>query len=154
MFLLSVQDHYGTVVSISNFRLTRDIVFLKPEAKSCERVYGDDNPVFEVIYNGVVDGDETLLANNIHNDFKCSADKLSNVGEYPITLSCTGSVNGYEIKKCNSGILTVQKAVINVSCNDLEREYGDSNPVPTITYNGFKNGENIEVLSKCATYNI
>lgn len=154
MFLLSVQDHYGTVTSISNCKLTRESIFLEPEAKSCEREYGNNNPEFEVVYNYVIPGDESIVANNIRATFECSANKLSNVGEYPISLSCTGSVNGYEIKKCHNGILTVKNALVNVSCNDLTREYGDPNPIPTINYDGFKNGDNINMLLQPAVYSI
>lgn len=153
MFRLSVDACYANTV-ISNCTITRESVFLEPEAKSCERMYGDDNPAFEVIYKGVVAGDESLLATNIHANFECSANKLSNVGEYPIKLSCTGSVSGYEIKKCIDGILTVQKALVNVSCNDMVREYGDPNPEPTIIYDGFKNGEDKDILSTLAIYDI
>lgn len=154
MFLLSVQDHYGIVTSISNCILTRESMFLKPEVRSCKREYGDENPAFEVIYKGVVAGDESLLATNIHANIECSANKFSNVGEYPIKLSCTGYVSGYEIKGSTDGILTVQKALINVSCNDMVREYGDPNPEPTIIYDGFKNGEDKDILSTLATYDI
>ncbi len=153
MFRFSVNASYGNAV-ISDCKITRESIFLELEASSCERVYGDANPAFEVVYTGIVPGDESLIATNILPNFECAANELSNVGEYPINLACTGSVSGYEIQKYKVGTLKITPAPIIVSCNNIEREYGEINPVPTIEYTGFKNGENENVLSSRAIYNI
>ena len=154
MFLLSVQDHYGTVTSISNCKLSRELMFLEPEAVSCEREYGDENPNFEVVLNGLIAGDEALAKSRIKSTFNCDANKFSNIGTYPIKLNCSGSIDGYEIKKIKDGELKVNPATITVSCNDIERLYGDTNPSPTIKYNNFKNDENESVLTNRASYTI
>ena len=153
MYSLSVNACYANTV-ISNCKLTRESIFLEPQAKSLEKEYGEINPKFEIGFNGVIAGDESLIADNIHASFECDANAFSDVGEYPIRLTCTGFVDGYEIKKCSNGILTVKQAVINVYCNDIERVYGEPNPEPTIIYTGFKNGEDINVLTTLASYKV
>lgn len=154
MFLLSVQDHYGTVTSISDCKLNRELMFLEPEAKSCEREYGDENPNFTVVFNGLVAGDEALVNNSIQCTLNCDANTLSDIGTYPIKLNCSGTVDGYEIKKIKDGVLKINPAAITVFCDDMERFYGDANPTPAIRYSGFKNNENEGELTHTASYTI
>lgn len=149
----SVDACYANTV-ISNCKITRDTAFIDIQAKSYQREYGDINPAFEVICNGIVPGDEALLADNLHVDVECDATEHSNVGEYPITLNLTGNVSGYVINQCKNGTLSINKALVNVSCNDMERSYGEPNPIPDIIYNGFKNGEDQSILTATASYRL
>ncbi|REE01506.1 MBG domain-containing protein [Marinoscillum furvescens] len=50
-----------------------------------------------------------------------------------------------------SRILTVNKATLNVSVRDTTREYGESNPVYTLEYAGFQNGEDQQSLAAIPT---
>ncbi|RXI23363.1 MAG: hypothetical protein C7K11_06370 [Candidatus Amulumruptor caecigallinarius] len=154
MFLLSMQTQKSYTLSISDCRLTRELAFLEPEAISCDKEYGDENPNFETKFNGVIPGDESLLAEGYHASYECEATRYSSIGSYPIKVSCDGNVDGYEIKRYRPGTLSITAAPILVSCPDLTREYGEDNPIPEIHYSGFKNGENEEVLTKAASYEI
>ncbi|MCM1142110.1 MAG: hypothetical protein NC453_26365 [Muribaculum sp.] len=151
MLSLSVDACYANTV-ISNCKITRESVFLEPEAISCEREYGEENPNFKVVFNGLIAGDEVLANQSIQSTFICDANKFSDIGLYPIKLNCSGTLDGYEIKKIKNGELKVNRAPISVSCDDMERMYGDPNPEPTIRYSGFKNGENMNVLTQTASY--
>lgn len=72
------------------------------------KVYGTDNPQFEVTYNGFVNNeDKSVLTSQVLAN--CSAERNSNVGTYPIILTDGDAVN-YVISKYNNGTLSVEKA--------------------------------------------
>lgn len=58
---------------------------LTVKANDCERLYGEENPQFDISYIGFVNGDtETAIAQKPVAE--CRADQESNVGTYPITV--------------------------------------------------------------------
>ena len=71
-----------------------------------------------------------------------------NGSPYSITVTnATGTgLTNYEVSYVN-GTLTVGPAVLAAGANNTNRLYGANNPVFTVTYNGFLNGDNAGVFS-------
>ena len=107
-------------------------------AKSYSRVYGDNNPTFEYEVQGAqLDGVPEIT---------CEATKNSPVGTYTIVVK-QGSVKNYNVTFAN-GTLTVTKASLTVSAGNYTKKQGDAMPTFKASYEGFKNSENEDVLTK------
>jgi len=106
--------------------------------KSCSRLYGDENPEFEY----TVEGGELKGAPVI----TCSSTKTSPVGEYAIEIAA-GTVENFNVTYVN-GTLTVEKAPLTIKAGDYTMKQGDPLPEFTASFEGFKNGETAEVLTK------
>ena len=73
----------------------------------------------------------------------CEATATSSVGTYDIVVSkgtITGKVNFV------NGTLTIEKAPLTITANNLSMEYGSALPTFTATYEGLKNNETSSVL--------
>lgn len=122
---------------------------LNVRANNASRVYGDDNPSFNVTYSGFVNREnesEISMAPTIST----SATKTSNVGEYPISVS-GGNAANYEFEY-ESGILQITKAVLSAKVKDATKVYGSTNPAFTIEYYGLKNGETTPAWTTSPTF--
>ena len=122
---------------------------LNVRANNASRVYGDDNPSFNVTYSGFVNREnesEISMAPTIST----SATKTSNVGEYPISVS-GGNAANYEFEY-ESGILQITKAVLSAKVKDVTKVYGSTNPAFTIEYYGLKNGETTPAWTTSPTF--
>lgn len=111
---------------------------LDVRVNNVSRVYGDDNPSFNVTYSGFVNGENESVITSAPT-VSTTATKTSNVGEYPITIS-GGSAKNYEFVY-EPGVLTVTKAPLSAKVNDATKVYGSQNPAFTIDYYGLKNNE-------------
>ena len=111
--------------------------------KDVTRQYGDENPAFTFSYAGFKgsDNENTLSAKP---QGATSANKRSDAGDYVITTSGASSPN-YAITHKN-GTLHVVQAPLTVKPYDVNRLYGENNPIFTFSYTGFKNGESEAVL--------
>ena len=101
-------------------------------------VYGDAIP--ELTYNvsgGTFEGKPTI---------KTTATSTSPVGTYPITIE-QGSVT-YSNMKYVAGTLTIVKAPLKIIANDATKKQGEDNPQLSVSYEGFKNKETSNVLTK------
>ena len=107
---------------------------------SYTREYGDENPKFEYTVDGAV-----LMGSP---EISCDATASSPVGEYPIVIS-KGSVTNYNDTYVN-GILTITKAPLTVSVGTYTKKQGEVMPDFAVSYEGFKNDETKEVLTKQA----
>lgn len=76
----------------------------------------------------------------------CEATSTSPVGTYPIVIS-KGSIEADEVKIVN-GSLIIEKAPLTVSAGNYTKMQGDPMPVFKAVYNGFKNNETEDVLTK------
>ena len=68
----------------------------------------------------------------------------ANVGNFAINVA-PGSLtplNGYAFAYAN-GTLTIDKAHLTVTADDMSRVYGDANPLLTASLSGFKNGQTL-----------
>ena len=107
-------------------------------AKSYNRQYGDENPVFEFETEGAaLDGTPEIV---------CSAVANSPVGSYTIEVK-QGSIKNYNVH-FESGSLVITKAPLSISAGNYTKKQGDAMPVFKASYAGFKNGENESVLTK------
>lgn len=111
-------------------------------ANSYSRQYGEDNPTFEytVVSGKLESGTPTIT---------CAATKTSPVGTYDIIIE-KGSVSNKFVTLVN-GTLTITKAPLTISVDDYSKVEGEPNPSFTLSYSGFKNGENSSVLTKQPT---
>ena len=107
-------------------------------AKSYSRAYGDNNPTFEYEVQGAqLDGVPEIT---------CEATKGSQVGTYAIVVK-QGTVKNYNMTFAN-GTLTVTKAPLTVSAGNYTKKQGDPMPEFKASYQGFKNNETEDVLTK------
>ncbi|MBX2966255.1 MAG: gliding motility-associated C-terminal domain-containing protein [Cyclobacteriaceae bacterium] len=128
--------------------LTVNKAVLTATANNQSRVYGAANPVFTISYTGFVNGEDASVIDSAPVA-TTAATVTSNVGTYPITVS-GGSDNNYSFTY-SAGTLTVTKATVTATASDATRTFGAANPVFTITYSGFVNGENSSVLNVLPT---
>ncbi|MBF1386815.1 C10 family peptidase [Prevotella aurantiaca] len=101
------------------------------------REYGDANPKFGYTIRGeYFEG---------RPEITCQADKTSPVGKYDIHIDY-GTIKDKTIKLVG-GILTIDKATLTVSTDDVTRQAGAANPEFVLHYRGFVNSENESVLT-------
>ena len=107
-------------------------------AKDYTIAYGDDIPVFEYTSEGAeLEGTPEIT---------CTATKTSPAGTYPIVIS-KGTVTNKNVTFVN-GTLTISKAPLKITAKDYTIKKGDALPTFEATYEGFKNDETSEVLTK------
>ena len=108
------------------------------KAVSCTRQYGDENPVFEYETEGApLEGEPEL---------SCEATATSPVGTYDIVVS-QGSVKNYNVSYV-VGTLTIEQAPLTIAAGEYTKKQGEAMPEFTLSYEGFKNGETADVLTK------
>ena len=132
-----VTYHYGTLA------VTKAPLTLK--VKNTSRLYGDENPQFELIYTGLRNN-ETSPTWTQAIKVATTATKKSHCGVYPITVSGGASQN-YQVVEYTNGELTVSKRPLTVKAIDYERSYGEANPAFKIAYDGFANSDNESCIS-------
>ena len=123
-----------------SFKITTPVPVV-PEitADNKSRMYGDENPVFTYTTNETLNGEPELTTN---------ATKTSPVGEYEIVVR-KGTLKGDFIAK--NGKLTITKVPLTISVGNYEKKQYDPMPEFVVRYEGFKNNETKEVLSKQPT---
>ncbi|THF67290.1 filamentous hemagglutinin N-terminal domain-containing protein [Pseudothauera nasutitermitis] len=133
---LSNPNYQLSIGSLGELSITKAPLVI--HAHNASRLYGDANPAFSLASaTGWRNGDtlESILPDLL---LTSSATATSNVGAYAIVP--TGSATNYEFV-AGSGLLTVNKAPLEVWLNAARRYYGDADPHFSATYNGLKNGE-------------
>lgn len=116
-----------------------------------DKIYGDANPVYQYSYIGGLQGSDLL--NDIVLSYSMSAagsNALDDVGTTR-TINGTFSLGGGYALNLLTGTLSVEKADLIVEGDSDHRVYGTNNPALTITYSGFKNGEDESELDNLAT---
>ena len=102
------------------------------------REYGEPNPKFGYSIRGeYLEGKPEIT---------CVADAKSPVGKYEIHIDY-GTIADKSVQLVG-GTLTVDKAMLTVTTNDVTRQEGKPNPEFILYYRGFVNGENEHVLTK------
>ena len=111
---------------------------LTARANDCERLYGEENPAFDISYIGFVNGDGELSLSEKPKT-ECTATQASNAGNYPITV-VGGSAENYNFVY-QDGTLTVKPLTVgfkdvynSVIYNDLTLSTTDNyfNYIPEI----------------------
>jgi gliding motility-associated-like protein len=134
-------DNYD--VNDVNGTLTVAKAVLTAIADSKRKFFGETNPLLTITYDGFrySDNAETLTTKP---QASTTASSASNAGSYAITLS-EGSADNYTINN-TEGTLLVEKALLSVTADDKSRIYGKVNPEFTVSYSGFLNGDNVDIL--------
>jgi gliding motility-associated-like protein len=112
-------------------------------ANDKSKVYGTDDPVLDYTTTGTLyyaDSYSVISDINLNTATGASA----TVGMHTITVD-GGSVENYDIILLN-GTLTVTKAELIARADNQSKVYGETNPLITITYEGFKYSDNINSL--------
>lgn len=94
-------EYKSGILSINQRSLTASV-------GSYTKVYGTNNPEFEVNYSGFVNNENKSVLSNMATAV-CSADETSDVGTYTISVS-GGDATNYVISTYKSGTLTISKA--------------------------------------------
>ncbi|QNK61313.1 gliding motility-associated C-terminal domain-containing protein [Pedobacter sp. PAMC26386] len=147
----------GTANIVASFAATADFVAtsvskslvvakraLIVRADSKTRLYGQSNPVLTATYDGFVNGETLATAIAAPALLTTIAKPLSPSGTYIISGSAASALN-YTISY-ESGILTVDKAVLKVIADNKTRVFGIDNPALTFKYSGFVNAEGESVI--------
>jgi len=139
-------NNYAFVYTSGTIAITKATV--SAIAVDASRVYGSANPVFSIIYSGLLNG-ETSTVLDVAPIVTSVAGLASPVGTYAITVS-GGSDDNYSLLY-TSGTLTITKATVTASVSNASRVYGIANPTFPISYSGFVNGETLTVLDVTPT---
>ena len=127
-------------LTLNNGTLTIGKAELTVKADNKSRTYGDANPEFTLTYTGLKNG-ETMPEWEKQPFVETTADIKSNVGTYPISVKDAVAVN-YNIT-AEEGLLTVNKAALQITPKDATRKYGEDNPEFELLYVGLKNNESV-----------
>jgi hypothetical protein len=115
-----------------DYTVTKAVLTATAEDKT--KVYGAVNPEFTVAYTGFKNSQDKSVIQTEPTITTLAVDE-SDVDDYDITLS-GGSDENYDFTLVN-GELVVEKKELTVTADNKNREYGDINPVLTVSYSGF-----------------
>lgn len=112
--------------------------------------YGD-SVTYSLTFNGLVNGDTSSMIEG-QDLIQYSGYSVGNsIGSYIVTA--TGNlINSNYTFEFISSTLTVNKAVLTITVNDTTVTYGDAIPEYSVTYNGFVNNEDQNVLIGSLSY--
>lgn len=127
-------------LTLNDGTLTIGKAELTVKADNNSRTYGETNPEFTLSYTGLKN-DETAPEWEKLPTIETTADAKSPVGTYPISIKDAVAVN-YNIT-AEEGLLTINKAALQITPKDATRQYGESNPKFELSYVGLKNNESV-----------
>ncbi len=110
------------------------------------RAYGQTNPPLSASYTGLMNGESPAVLEGQPLS-STAAETNSPVGLYPIEISRGTLSNSNYLFSFTNGLLTVTQAMLSVRADDQTRLYGDTNPPLTVSYSGFVNGQDTNILS-------
>ena len=110
--------------------------------------YGAENPSFTASYSGFIGSDDTNILSGAPAFTTIATSNSPVAGSpYPITMTIgTLVARGYDIVLVD-GNLTVTQAVLTVTADNQTKVYLAPVPNLTVSYSGFVNGEDAQVLS-------
>lgn len=118
---------------------------LTVKAANKTRPYGSENPQLTMEYTGLKNNEnspEWIVAPTLSTDARVN----SPAGTYPILVD-GGTAKNYDVT-FGKGTMTVSKAALKISANNVSRLYFEDNPKLTCSYTGFVNGEDESALTK------
>ncbi|MFI3227684.1 MAG: MBG domain-containing protein [Clostridia bacterium] len=140
----------STLINGSTYvTITKADVTVQPTNK--EKTYGDENP--ELTFFGLLGDDRTTYYDDYAEMFVLStdADETSDVGDYDITMefadghTATSSRNYNFTISSTNGTLDIIPRELFFQASDVTREYGEENPTPEYTVEGFVNGDGDDI---------
>src|SRR4029079_1147025 len=128
---LSAGGNYTLTFVGANLTITARPVTVTADAKT--KVYGDDDPA--LTYTGVLHGTDSFTGN---------LERVGgeNVGVYAISQGTLSAGSNYTLTFVSAN-LTISKATLTVTADNLSRTYGDPNPSLTASFGGFKFAESL-----------
>ncbi len=125
--------------------LTINKAHLTLTAANASKTYGDVNPVFSATVSGFVNG-ENLASSGVSGTASATsaATPSTPVGSADIIPGAgTLTANNYDFTNLVNGTLTINKAHLTITANNVSKVYGA--PIPTLgtTLSGFVNGETL-----------
>ncbi|MEM8893860.1 MAG: MBG domain-containing protein [Bacteroidota bacterium] len=124
-------------------RLFVDKAILTANARDAQRQYGQNNPDLAIDYDGFVLGESEV--DIVRPTITTVANASSPVGSYDLILS-GGSASNYDLF-LEPGVLTINKADLNVEPNSASMVYGAPLPELSLNYRGFVNNDDQSDIS-------
>ena len=124
--------------------LTIEQASLTIKADNVSMDYCGTMPTYTYSYSGFMNGDDEKVLTS-KPIMETDITQTSNVGTYVITPKGATAKN-YAMNYV-AGELTVKPRMLTVKANDASRLYGEENPSFALTYTGFVNDENKNVLN-------
>lgn len=140
--------NYNFIAEDSTITVGKRALTITANNKTVE--YGEAAPDYDYVVEGLYDK-ETLNSLNYVVDISSVYQLGSNAGNYDIVLSSSNELANYEVTFV-SGIISVNRAVLTVTPNAAEVEYGASAPAFKYTVTGFKCEDTIDVVSGSPGY--
>lgn len=135
--------NYSITVKEGTLSITKAPVIVQIENATKE--FGEQNPNFSISYIGLKNNE--ARPNFVKSiSFSTSATVNSSVGKYDIIAS-GGESNNYDFTQYLKGVLTVEKAPLTITAKSAAKYYFDENPEFSVSYSGFKNGDDASVLT-------
>jgi gliding motility-associated-like protein len=123
--------------------ITINKALLTVTAAGQTRIYGDANPALSFSITGFMNDENDSVIDNKPTT-STAADETSSTGSYPIIPS-SGSDGNYDFAYVN-GTLTITKAPLTITADNKNRKYGEINPQLTLSFNGFRNNDDQNVI--------
>jgi hypothetical protein len=128
--------------------LTINAANLTITAANKSKTYGSPNPPFTVTYTGFVNGDDSTKLSTLPAT-ATAANTSSPAGQYIVTAS-GAAANNYIVNYV-PGTLTVTPASLTIKVNNTSKITGQPNPIFTVSYSGFVNGDDSSKLTVLPT---
>lgn len=120
---------------------------LTVSAVSAQMEYGDVAfPAFSFNYSGFSNGEDQTVIDTPPSGLSTTALLTSDAGIYDISVNQDGADDNYEMLYV-AGDLTISKATLGVSVQNVSKTYGEVNPVFALNFSGFVHGDVLEDLS-------
>jgi hypothetical protein len=142
----AVDPNYAITYAPGTLTVTK--AALKITANNATKAYGAALPTLSVSYSGFVNGD-TSGSLTTQPTVTTTATQASPVGTYPITASGAADPN-YTFTYV-PGTLTITPVLLVITANPTTKVYGSANPIFTVSYSGFVNGDTALSLTKQPT---
>jgi hypothetical protein len=136
---LAATPNYSISFTGSTLSITRVPLFVTADSKT--KIYGAADPAFTASYAGFVNGETPAVLGGTLSLTRAAGE---NVASYLITPSGLTSPN-YTIT-FNTGTMTITKAGLSITADGKTKIYGAADPIFTVSYTGFVNGETPTVL--------
>ena len=119
---------------------------LQISVKNVKRQYGENNPSFDMLYTGLVCG-ENVPEWTQKPSFITDATQKSDIGEYDV-IATGGVLKNYDFGGIAPGKITITPAQLLITADDASMLYCST--IPNLTYKctGFVGSDDEEVLSK------
>ena len=122
-------------------------IMLTATVNSYTKIYGQDNPVFDVNVTGFVNGEtEQTATGYVTPVASTAADNTSVVGTYPISIT-GGQADNYSFDISDTASLNILKKMLAATVNNYTKVYGETNPVFEVAVTGFVNGDTADTAS-------